>query len=175
MRSQYAYRQLFLHFHKPLTRFALTILPSKEEADEVFQDVMLKIWDMGKELADIRDLKTYLLTLTKNASLNYLSKYHKATLTEFSESISDDLQHTIDPEQVLLYSELRDLIEETVRNMPPQCKMVYHLVREKGLTYKEVARVMGISIKTAERHITLALRRIALAVQAYRQTPQNKN
>ncbi len=172
MRSQYAYKQLFFFFYKPVTRFAMTVVPSKEEAEEIYQDVMLKIWDLGEHLAEIKDLRAYLLTITRNTAINYLHKYHKTIVIEFTEKTFDQLYDSIDPEQVLLFGELKDVIEEAVRILPPQCRMVYHLVREKGLSYKETAQVLDISVKTAERHMTIALQKLMRAVQDYRKAHQ---
>jgi RNA polymerase sigma-70 factor (ECF subfamily) len=159
---------LFIHFYKPITRFAFAIVKSKEEAEELYTDVMMKIWDLGPDLKGIADLKSYLLTIIKNAALNYIAKYHKLQTTDLL--VSDKEGEVLDPEQLCMFNELKEVIEHAVQTLPPKCRMVYQLIRENRYSYKEAAEILEISVNTAERHMTIALQRISLVVTAYHQS-----
>ncbi len=159
---------MFIHFYKPITRFAFAIVKSKEEAEELYTDVMMKIWDLGPDLKGIADLKSYLLTIIKNAALNYIAKYHKLQTTDLL--VSDKEGEVLDPEQLCMFNELKEVIEHAVQTLPPKCRMVYQLIRENRYSYKEAAEILEISVNTAERHMTIALQRISLVVTAYHQS-----
>jgi DNA-directed RNA polymerase specialized sigma24 family protein len=76
-RDEAAYRQLFLLFYSPVIRFSKNIVHSEETAEELYVDMMMKIWLMGDKLEQIENLKVYLYTIIKNASLNHLKAQKK--------------------------------------------------------------------------------------------------
>lgn len=147
----------------------MSILRSKEEAEELYTDVMMKIWDMGADLTGINDLQSYLLTLIKNAALNYIAKYHKLQITDFLLTDKENSDE-IDPEHLYMYKELGAVIQHAVNSLPPKCRMVYQLIRENKYSYKKAAQILDISVNTAERHMTIALQRIIIVVEAYGQS-----
>jgi RNA polymerase sigma-70 factor (family 1) len=166
-RDEHAYKHLFLSFHKPLIRFAFTYVKNNEAAEEVVSDVFMKIWDLKQKLADIENLKVYLFTATKNTSLNYLAKYEKYTVWDL-ENVEVKLdEHIYNPEEILLKHEFRDKVLHAIKELPPKCQMAYKLIREDGLTYKEVAEILNISVNTVENHMTAALHKLARALKAY--------
>jgi RNA polymerase sigma-70 factor (ECF subfamily) len=148
-------------------RFAYTYLKSHEAAEEVFSDVMLKIWNLEDKLAKVDDITVYLYTAIKNASLNYLSKYKKYTVWDLEniDVVLDD--KTYNPEQLLINNELRKKVLASINELPPKCQMAYKLIREDGLSYKEVAGILDISVNTVENHVTAALRRLSLSLRSW--------
>jgi RNA polymerase sigma-70 factor (family 1) len=166
-RDGHAYKQLFLFFHKALIRFAFTYVKSNEAAEEVVSDIFMKIWDMGERLRDVENLKVYLFTATKNAALNYLAKYQKYTVWDL-ENVEVELDESVyNPEEIFLRQEFRNKVLHTVKELPPKCQMVYKLIREDGLSYKEVAQILSVSVNTVENHMTAALHKLAKALKAY--------
>jgi hypothetical protein len=69
-RDEAAYRQLFINFHQPLIKFGFSIIQSEETAEDLYSEVMIKIWLMDESLAKIENLKQYLYTLIRNAAFN---------------------------------------------------------------------------------------------------------
>ena len=72
-----AYKELFVSFYNPLLRFAITLVKSKEQAEEVVSDVFMNIWEKRKRIGSIGNLQVYLFIAVKNTALNYLSKQNK--------------------------------------------------------------------------------------------------
>jgi RNA polymerase sigma-70 factor (family 1) len=166
-RNQSAYKQLFIHFYNPLTRFALGFVKSTESAEEIYADVMMKLWDLGENLNNVHNLKVYLYTSIKNASLNYLAKYHKATIIEFNIVQQEANAHINNNDNWLLQKELQQYILAAVSKLPPQTKLVYSLIKEDGFCYKDVAALLNISVNTVESHMKTALKKLRTSLSIY--------
>jgi RNA polymerase sigma-70 factor (family 1) len=172
LRDEKAYKELFLHFHKPLTRFAATIVKSGEAAEEIYSDVLLRLWDLGNAFRNIENLRLYLYRSIKNASLNYLAKYYKVQTVDI-DSVNLDFLHQSDPEESFLISEFQRMAALAINTLPAKCQMVYKLIREDGFSYKEVAEIMNISVNTVEGHMTSALKKISSSLRIYLQYEKN--
>jgi RNA polymerase sigma-70 factor (family 1) len=163
-----AYRKLFHHFYPVLLGFCTTILNNKEDAEEVVSEVMLKVWTMGQDLNHVENLTVYLFKAARNKAYDVLRKKKRAIATI---AISDNIQeYVIDknsPESVYTSSELEQYISKIIRELPTQSQLVYRLIKEQGLAYKQVTEVLGISLNTAETHMRLALKKIRTALNAY--------
>ena len=72
----------------------------------------------------------------------------------------------ITPEDILITAEMYRKLQEAVEALPPRCKMVFKLVREDGLRYKEIAEILNISVNTIDVHMAIAVKRIAAALRA---------
>lgn len=166
-RDRRAYQELFLYFYKPMTRMSRTIVRSKEAAEEVYSSVMLKLWDMDRTLRDVDSLTVYLFVSIRNESLNYLSKYYKMDIVDLESIDLMRLQGEYTPEETLLQSELNRTIHRAIRSLPVKCQLVYRLIREEGLSYKEVAEVLHLSVNTIEGHMTTALRKLSVSLRPY--------
>jgi RNA polymerase sigma-70 factor (family 1) len=168
-RNERAYKELFVYFHKPLVRFAFTFLKSNDAAEEVFSDTLLRIWNLEEKLIQVENLNLYLYTAIKNRSLNYLARYKKYTTWDL-ENIGVVLdESSFDPEQILINNELRQKVLASINELPPKCQMAYKLIREDGLSYKEVAHILHISVNTVENHVTAALHKLAHSLRSWLQ------
>jgi len=173
-RDQKAYSKLFLHFYKPLTHFAVSLVKNKEAAEEIFSDVMLKVWDIGAALEKIENLSTYLFIAIKNTALNYLSRYHKAKFVDITQ-VDIDLLQAYDPQQdECLKIELKHTMAASIKALPPKCQLVYLLIKEYGLSYKQVAEIVGISVNTVEGHMTTAMKKMAHSLKVYMDSDTEK-
>jgi RNA polymerase sigma-70 factor (family 1) len=165
LRDEQAYKKIFLHFYPSLKKFALSIVQNNEVAEEIVSDTMMKIWEAGSKIAQIEKIDSYLFTAIKNNCLTSLKKY-KAETIEIDETISVQEQD-LDPLQCIEMAETKKVIKDCVGKLPPQCVMVYTLVKEEGFPYKKVSDILGISQNTIETHMRIALKRIRLALTNY--------
>jgi RNA polymerase sigma-70 factor (family 1) len=161
-----SYEVLFKHFHKQLINFGASIVKSREAAEEVYSDVMLKIWDLGTSLNNINDLKIYLFTSVKNASLNYLAKYNKVHTVDI-DSINLKLTHINTPEDHMLASEFHYKLYSAIQSLPTKAQLVFRLIKEDGFNYKQAAEILGISVYTVEGHMTNALKKLSISLRHY--------
>jgi len=164
--DQAAFRQVYVYFYKRLYTFALAIVKTREAAEEITEDVFVRIWQQRANLPAIQNLRVYLYTATKNSSLNYLSRKARESITEPFDHIHVELSDSaLTPEQILITAEIHQKIQKAVEALPPRCKMIFKLVREDGLKYKEIAEILNISINTIDAQMAIAVKRITVAIE----------
>ena len=161
-----AFTQLFLHFGKRLTQFAFSLVRSKEIAEELVEDVFVKIWAKRQSINNIENITVYLYVSVKNKSLNTLSQRAK----ELIAAPFDYLDSTIDafapdPYDLMITAEMLGRMQEAIDSLPPRCKMIFKLIREDGLRYKEVAEILSISVNTIDAQMAIAVKKICTALQ----------
>ncbi len=159
-----AYKQLFLLFYPSLVSFAVSIIKSKELAEEIVSDVFIKIWEKRHQLDKVENLRYYLFTAVKNKCLNQLhDQKNKAGIDINNMAIEfKSLYH--DPEQKLISDEMISQIRAAIQELPPRCRLIFKLVKEEGLKYKEVAELLQLSVKTIENQMSLAFKKIGMAI-----------
>lgn len=163
--DQHSYKQLFTGLYPYLYPFARALVKSKELAEEVVSDVFIKVWEKRKELAKIENLKLYLYVATRHIALNYLDVQKRKQTSPL-----DHIQHSesitvyLDPEKLLITADMLALVRKAIDQLPPQCKIIFKLVKEDGLKYREVAEILKISVKTVENQLAIALRKIGNTV-----------
>lgn len=160
-----AYRQLFYLFYKPLLHFTGSFVSSREVSEEIVSDVFIKIWQNRKHVDEIRNLKIYLYVSAKNNTLRYLQSQQKLSPIGLDELEVELQNNSQDPEEMMITAEMMTKMERAIDSLPPRCKMVYKLVREDRLRYKEIGQILDISIKTIDNQLAIALRKIAEAIQ----------
>ncbi|GAB2797532.1 RNA polymerase sigma-70 factor (ECF subfamily) [Hymenobacter luteus] len=164
-----AFAQFFSHYHARLLKFAMLYVRSRELAEEAVSDVFLKLWQKRVALVAVQNINSYLYIAVKNQALNYLQKAGNQpgmSLDEVPVALTVEL---MTPERELLTAELQAEIQRAVEKLPPQCKIIFKLIREDGLKYKEVAEIMGISVKTIEVQMGIAIKKISAELQQHLQ------
>jgi RNA polymerase sigma-70 factor (family 1) len=160
-----AFREVYLHFFKRLYQFAHAFVKSREPAEELVEDVFVRIWQQRETLTGIQNLRVYLYTAIKNAALNYLAQKARQSITEPFDHIHIDFEGAAgSPEQLLISAEIHQKIQTAVEALPPRCKMIFKLVREDGLKYKEIAGILNISVNTIDAQMAIAVKRITSAI-----------
>lgn len=156
-----AFRQLFDYYAEKLTHFAFSIIRNQEAAVEIMDEVFVKVWKNRSGLPQVKNLTTYLYTAIKNTSLNYLSKKANEQITEPFDFVNINLHTGESPEQSLINAEIFKKINAAVDALPPKCKIIFKLVREDGLKYREVAEILNISINTVDAQMVIAVKKIS--------------
>ncbi len=159
--DQAAYKELFLLLHGRLKKFAYSILKSGEEAEELVSDVFIRIWQKKDQLTSIETPLLYFYTTTKNLALNRLNKQKKQSGMSAEDWLVQMNSIYFDPEQLMMTEEMLRQIKKAVNDLPPRCRLIFKLIKEDGLKYKEAAELLHLSVKTVEAQMAIALRRIA--------------
>jgi RNA polymerase sigma-70 factor (family 1) len=162
-----AFEQLFLHFYPRLLAFALTYLKNRDWAAEVVEDVLIHLWENRKVLPAIKNLTYYLYVATKNGALNCLKKNRRLATMHLDDVQTSDMHFHRHPESILISEEIMRDIEKAISALPGKCQLIFRLVKEEGLKYREVADLLSLSIKTVEAQMSIALRRIQETLQQY--------
>jgi RNA polymerase sigma-70 factor (family 1) len=153
-----------LKFFK-LYQFAYSFVHSKEASEEIVNDVFLGIWQKKDTLHTINNIQVYLYVSVKNASLNYLRKNNLSIPICIDDLSVDHFPLVPGPQLLLSQKELQQQIREAIEQLPSRCRLIFKLVKEDGLSYKQVAAILEISVKTVDSQLCLALKKLAAILQ----------
>lgn len=157
--DEIAFRELFERYSDNIYGVAMAYTKLADAAEEIVQDVFVKIWMNRNKLLQVERFNDYLFIVARNYILNYLRNNKKKK--QFTTQLFDHFgEHTITPEDEFLVKESQKLIEQAVAALPPQQQMVYELRRRQDLSLEDIASQMNISRNTARNHLNQALKQI---------------
>lgn len=158
--DQDAFARVFHHFNKRIFPFVLNMIKSEILAEEIVQDIFTQLWVKREEATQWEHPQAYLFKMAANRTLDQLRKISRET--QLVQALTETMRNTPlnDIEAWLDGKEASQLIHEAVATLPPQRLRVYKLCREQGLSYREAAAELGISVKTVQAHLQEATRQI---------------
>ena len=163
-----AFRDLFNFFYPRLLNFSQYFLESKYAANEVISTVFISLWKNRNKLERIKRFENYVFKSTKNYSLNYLRDNHRLRFEKFDEHEVEIKKSVKSPEDHFINNEIRAKILEALDNLPTRCRLIFELVKEEGLKYKEVAELLDISEKTVENQMGNAYSKLRTELSQYK-------
>ena len=148
------YESLFDLYYAKFVNFADAILMDTAVAKDLVQEAFIRIWINRSKLDENQSLENYIYVIVKRLIINYIrdSKVSVKLETEKVYSISGDTSDLL-----VIANETRRRINDAIDKMPPQRRTVFTMSRNQGMSNKEIAESLQISVKTVERHITMAL------------------
>lgn len=154
------FKELLDRFFLKLKRFANSFLRNEETSEEVVMDVFLKLWEKRKNMASINNLNTYLFVAVRNTCQNYIRKEKKMRFDSL-DNVQVELAHYENtPEGDLISDEMLSRLNNVIETLPPKCKMIFKLLREEGLSRKDTAEVLGLSVNTIDNQVAIAVNKI---------------
>ena len=153
-----ALQTLFDLHYKPLCYYTLQFTKSMPAAEDIVQDVFVKLWARRDTLEIKTSLKAYLYRSAHNA---YMDQFRKQKLKEgFLDTLKNEALSNQFVEDDSLLNKKINKIKTLINALPPRCKEVLLLNKYEGLKHREIAEKLGISIKTVERHLGSAFKKI---------------
>ena len=165
--SHRAFEDLYRLFFPRLFNFSMLYVYKKEAAEEIVNDVMVKIWEKRNSINVIENLETYLFVAVRNHSLNYLQKYSHYHMTIAPETGLGELVNLNNPEKELEWKEMYFKLNMSIEQLPDQCRTVFRLIKEEGFKYKQVAEILNISPRTVETQLFRAIKKLNAVVSVY--------
>ena len=166
--DEYAFEIAFLKYYTPLCRYIWKYLRSEDLAEEVVQEVFASIWESRESLDINGHLRGLLYEAGRNKALNYI-KHEKIVSRYLSEARQQNDHHFYNPSENLdsenhaFFQAAKDAID----NLPPKASRIYKMNQNEGLTYKEIAAYLGISVKTVESQMRRALQILRECLSEY--------
>ena len=161
-----AFEEVFTAYFDKVKYLLTGLLRSESEAEELAQDIFVKLWLNRESINPDKAFSTYLYTIARNTALNSLK--HKLVEENFKNSLNDFDPETADgSDEILFAKEISLLVEMTICRMPVQRRNIYQMSRTKGISNNEIAEELGISKKTVENQISLALQEIRRVISAF--------
>lgn len=150
--------------YKSFFLMACKYLKDSAQAEEIVNDVFMKIWQDGDKIIIETSLKAYIYKAVINKSLNALQKNKRESLYHTDLSLIPDESYEL---RQMEENELKIKLYTAIEQLPVHCKKVFEMSRFEELKQQEIADKLGISIKTVKNHITLALKHISKSVENY--------
>ena len=165
--DEQAFKELFNLFSARLICFSYAFSHNKELAEEVVSDVFFKIWLNRKSLDNLENFTAYIFKATKNTTLNHLGTEKRQKSKSLEGLDADYVIDYICPETSLINNEMKLIIEKAVMSLPSRCKLIFHLAKEEKMRYKEISDILGISVKTIDNQIAIAIKKISEVIKEY--------
>ena len=156
--NEIAFRVLYDHYRKRIYALGLFLTKSESMAQELVQDVFMKIWEKREQLRKVDYFNAWLRTIARNTAINYIraraiERLGINRITASESSICSTENDAADREYALL-------LQSAVNELPPQQQKVYMLRRQEGLSHEAIAEQLDISVLTSKKYMKLALRSI---------------
>ena len=153
-----AFDAIYNRYCHKLHEFVLTFLKQEEDAQEIVQEVFIKIWNSRGKIDIYASFESFLFTIAYNDTMSLLRKRVNETKSrEYLKSLQqiDSTEKVVDE---LQFKELKQKIQSILIHLTPRQKEIYHLSREEGLTHKEIAQKLNISESTVNNHLVTTLK-----------------
>ena len=161
-----AFEEVFLAYFDKVKHLLTGLLRSESDAEELAQDIFVKLWINHTSIDPNKAFNTYLYTITRNTALNHLK--HKLVEENYKNSFNSlDEEKSDSSDEILFAKEISLLVEMAVCRMPVQRRKIYQMSRDNGIPNNEIAEELGISKKTVENQLSLALQEIKRVISAF--------
>ncbi len=155
--------EVFNQWYKPLVMYANTLLKDIDEAEDIVQQVFVNQWERNPLLSAHTSIKALLFTSVYHACLNRIK--HSNIKQQYAEKQAKAPLQIQSPE--IEGKHFQKHLEESLEQLPEQCRKIFELSRFQGLKYKEIALKLGISIKTVENQMGKALGLLRVLMKDY--------
>ena len=149
-----AFGQLFEHYYPIALSFAKSMLHNKTAAEDLIQNVFMRIWANREHLEENKRLKNYLMVAIRNEVYYFLRSEMKKKHEDIHPEIMD---HSTSTDSAISAKEIEKGISGTLAAMPERRRRIFEMSREDKLSNSEIAQRLDISTRTVEKHIENAL------------------
>jgi RNA polymerase sigma-70 factor (ECF subfamily) len=156
------FEEMYRTYYRMLRNAAANIIGDLDASHDIVQEVFLKLWHRREELHAILNPKAYLYRSVINSSITFLENNKPKTgLNELK------LEAGSKSDSNVMMKELEIKLQAALDNLPPKCKAIFVLSRFEGLKNKEIAETLGLSLKTVENQMGIALKKLRDDLRSY--------
>jgi RNA polymerase sigma-70 factor (ECF subfamily) len=153
-----AFDELFNEYCSTIFHFAVSILKSKEEAEEVVQNTFLIVWEKRQSIDYRQSFKSFIFTIAHNITIDTFRR--KIKEKKYRDHVLINASIFYDQEEFHISNDLLRNVERIIEELPDRRREIFKLRKEKGFSYKKIADELDISVKTVENSINLAVKYI---------------
>jgi RNA polymerase sigma-70 factor (ECF subfamily) len=151
------FNQLMTHLRPKLYRFALAFTKRTDEAEDVVQEIGIKLWERREELDALRSVEAYAMSAVRNRCLDYARSPHSRT-NELVEGY--DTTHEQTPYQIVEHADMAAFVRQLIERLPEQQKTIIRLRDIEGYELEEIAEILGINEGTVRTNLSRARQKI---------------
>jgi len=149
-----AFRELFHRHADSLGSFIFRLTRSTVSAEEIVQEVFLKIWTTRTSLKEVDNFRAYLFVLSRNQTLNAMRKTARELNRQKQWEAHQAAQQQVEENET--FPQLEAIVDNAIRHLPPQQQSAWLLSRKDGLSHQQIATTMGLSRETVKKYIMYA-------------------
>lgn len=155
-----SFKYFFDKYYNDLCNFVNIYLHDRTLSEEIVQDIFVHIWGNKEKLKISTSVKAYLYSASKLKSLNYLrdSKNQKRIIDHLGKINSYDAFEI--NESFADADEFRKILDTAIEQLPDKCREIFLLSKKEELSNREIAEQLGVSVKTVENQMTIALKKL---------------
>ncbi len=155
-----SFSYIFQKYYQALYQFAGRFIKDAQTAENIVQDVFVKLWMNRENCLITSSLKSYLYAATRNTALNYLRSEKKQISTN---DLMNDRQDTAaNPEERIIENEMIDRVHKAIEKLPEKCRYIYLMKRYDDLKYHEIAEILDVSINTVKTQMKRAVKSLMM-------------
>jgi len=145
-----AFECIYQYYQPKIYSYILSLVKSPQLAEDLQQEVFLKIWEARDKLHEIKTFGPWLFSVAHNHTINVLRSVTRSQIV-----LSEILRHSpeLSADNEILDRDYDRFIQKVLSSLPPRTREIYRKCKEQGLTYEEVARELGISGNAVKRHM----------------------
>ncbi len=161
------FKELYMDFYEPLCKYAFRYFSDKDEAEDIVQTVMAKLWEQKDKLHEIKNLENYMYRAVHNTCLNKIQQL------KVKDNYSDYNQRQLalieleDFEQTFYQWEIREKLDVEIEKLTPKAKEVFGMRFLENMRYKEISEKLNISERTVESHLQNAVKVLRARLKKY--------
>ncbi len=152
-----AFYNLYERYSKRLYRFVLMYIKQEADAEEIVQEVFIKVWEAREKIDVHTSFESFLFTVAYNATISLFRK--RVTEKKYLERLKSLQQFNNAPDIIdeIHYNALNEKVRSLLNELTPRQKEIFQLSREDGLTHEEIAKKLNISVNTVKKHMVNTL------------------
>ena len=155
--DEQAFAEVFFRYTAKLFPFVRNMINSESWAEEVVQDVFLRLWQGRENLVHVENPSAYIYRIASNRALDYIKTNARDIKLQYYIAARNTPKAFNVTEADMDFKRAETLLKEAVENLPPKRKEVYLLAQEQGIHQEEIAKKLGISPHTVRNHIAEAM------------------
>ena len=155
--NEAASSELYVRYNDKLYYCCLHLLTSKEEANDIVQEIFIRLWESRSFINPELSFSSFLYTMARNRILNYFRDIdidEKVKQILSAQKITEE--EAIDSK--IIYTEYQMILQNAISQLPPQRQKIFNMSRIESMSHKEIAAELGISVNTVQEHISEALK-----------------
>lgn len=156
-----AFSELYVRYKDKLYYFCLHLLKSKEEANDIVQEIFIRIWESRSFINPDLSFSSFLYTMARNRIMNYFRDMDiDIKVKEIIASQKITTEETA--ESQIIYTEYQEILRTAIEQLPTQRQRIFNMSRIENMSHKEIAAELNISVNTVQEHISEALKFIKI-------------